>query len=664
MSLFNHQKNNHKNSHCEKSNREKLNAVPVDVDLSELERDSRYRVFSGGVNVFVTVVLVLFAVFQLYASLSGRLPQQILRYGHLGFAVGLAFILYPTTKKSSRRRINPLDIFFAAAFLAVIAYFIANFKALQLRAGDYTMLDTVMAGIGLSLVLLACWRVVGPPIVIIALCFILYGLMGSRGLIRIEMPGFLAQRGYLLPRILTHLFITTEGVIGNPIGVCSTYIFLFILFGAFLEKTGIGQFFIDLANALAGWAVGGPAKVAVLSSALQGTVSGSSVANTVSTGSFTIPLMKSLGYEPEFAGAVEAAASTGGQIMPPVMGSAAFLIAESVGVPYPQLMLTALIPALLYFAGIWIMVDFEARRKGLEGLPREELPPAKPLLLQKGHLVLPLCAIIYFMLSGFTITRSALWGVLIAAVVPFLRRSTWVSPRQVLAALPLAARNVVSVATACATAGIIVGMVTLTGLGQRIGAGMFQVVGGNVFLGLGCAMITSLVLGMGVSTTSNYIITSTVAAPILIQLGIPLLAAHMFCFYFGIIADITPPVALAAYAGSAIAKGNPFKTGVNASKLAIAAFLVPYMFALNPKLIMIGGTFAEALPMILTALVGLFGIGGGLIGYLNAPIKSYWRLLLIAGGLGLLIPGTTSDLVGVVLILAVYFFHLRRRKGA
>lgn len=504
---------------------------------------------------------------------------------------------------------------------------------------------------------------VGPPIVIIASCFMLYGLMGARGLFAVQMPGFLAQRGYQLPRIITHLFITTEGVIGNPIGVCSTYIFLFILFGSCLEKTGIGQFFIDLANALAGWAVGGPAKVAVLSSALQGTVSGSSVANTVSTGSFTIPLMKSLGYEPEFAGAVEAAASTGGQIMPPVMGSAAFLIAESVGIPYSQLMLVALIPALLYFSGIWIMVDFEARRKGLKGLPREKLPPARPLLLQKGHLVLPLAAIIYFMLSGFTITRSALWGIAIAALVPFLRKSTWVSPKQILEALPLAARNIVSVATACSTAGIIVGMVTLTGLGQRIGGGMFQVVGGNVFLGLMCAMITSLVLGMGVSTTSNYIITSTVAAPILIHLGIPLLAAHMFCFYFGIIADITPPVALAAYAGSAIAKGNPFKTGVNASKLAIAAFLVPYMFALNPKLIMIDGTFLEALPMIATALVGLFGIGGGLIGYIDAPIESYWRLLMIAGGLGLLIPGTVSDLIGAAVILAVYFFTRRKRAS-
>ncbi|MST55126.1 TRAP transporter permease [Pyramidobacter sp. SM-530-WT-4B] len=643
--------------------RKKLNEVPRDVDLSELERDSRYRIFSGGMKVFLTVVLTCFALFQLYASLSGRLPQQILRYGHLGFAISLAFIIYPTTKKSSRRTVNMLDVIFALAFLTVIGYFIGNFKALQLRAGEYTALDTVMAGLGVFLVLLACWRVVGPPIVIIASCFMIYGLMGARGLFAVQMPGFLAQRGYQLPRIITHLFITTEGVIGNPIGVCSTYIFLFILFGSCLEKTGIGQFFIDLANALAGWAVGGPAKVAVLSSALQGTVSGSSVANTVSTGSFTIPLMKSLGYEPEFAGAVEAAASTGGQIMPPVMGSAAFLIAESVGIPYSQLMLVALIPALLYFSGIWIMVDFEARRKGLKGLPREKLPPAKPLLLQKGHLVLPLAAIIYFMLSGFTITRSALWGIMIAALVPFLRKSTWVSPKQILEALPLAARNIVSVATACSTAGIIVGMVTLTGLGQRIGGGMFQVVGGNVFLGLMCAMITSLVLGMGVSTTSNYIITSTVAAPILIHLGIPLLAAHMFCFYFGIIADITPPVALAAYAGSAIAKGNPFRTGVNASKLAIAAFLVPYMFALDPKLIMIDGTFLEALPMILTALVGLFGIGGGLIGYINAPIESYWRLLMIAGGVGLLIPGMTSDLIGAAVILAVYFFTRRKKSG-
>ncbi len=638
-------------------NFKRFTAVPQDVDLTTIDRESKYRNFHGWQEKVILAALTAFSVFQLSASITGMVPQQILRYVHLSFAISLAFIMYPTTKNSDRNKMNPIDLVFAATFISVITYFLINFKPLQLRAGAYTRLDVIMAGLGVLLVLIACWRVVGPPIVIIASIFMLYGLVGQKGQIVATMPGFLNHRGYALSRVFTHLFITTEGVIGNPIGVCSTFMFLFIMFGACLEKTGIGQFFIDLANAAAGWAVGGPAKVAVLSSALQGTVSGSSVANTVSTGSFTIPLMKSLGYEPEFAGAVEAAASTGGQIMPPVMGSAAFLIADSVGIPYSKLMVTAIIPALLYFSGIWIMVDFEARRKGLKGMPRESLPPFKPLVLEKGHLILPLVAIIYFMLTGFTITRSALWGICIACLIPFLRKGTRVSVKQILSAFPLAAKNVVSVATACATAGIIVGMVTLTGLGQRIGAGMFEIVGGNVFLGLMCAMITSLILGMGVSTTSNYIITSTVAAPILIKLGVPLLASHMFCFYFGIIADITPPVALAAYAGSAIAKGNPFKTGVNASKLAIAAFLVPYMFALNPKLILIGGTFLEALPMVLTALIGIVGIGGGLIGYINGPVKSYWRILLIAGGLGLLIPGFVTDIIGVALITAVYCYN-------
>ncbi len=640
----------------------RLTEVPEDVDLASIDRESKYRNFTGWKAHGITAILTMFSLFQLYASISNMVPQQILRYVHLGFAVSLAYIMYPSTKKSDRNSFNKLDLVFVALFVSVVGYFVYNYAPLQLRAGAYTTADTIMAGIGIVLVMLACWRVVGPPIVIIASCFILYGLIGERGTIVASMPGFLNQRGYTISRVITHLFITTEGVIGNPIGVCSTYMFLFILFGACLEKTGIGQFFIDVANAAAGWAVGGPAKVAVLSSALQGTVSGSSVANTVSTGSFTIPLMKSLGYEPEFAGAVEAASSTGGQIMPPVMGSAAFLIADSVGVAYSDLMKIAIIPAALYFFGIWIMVDFEARRKGLKGIPRESLPPFKPLILQKGHLVLPLVVIIYLMLDGYTITRSALVGVGVAVLVPFLRKSTHVPVKQIISALPLAARNVVSVATACATAGIIVGMVTLTGLGQRIGSGMFEVVGGNVFLGLICAMLTSLILGMGVSTTSNYIITSTVAAPILIQLEVPLLAAHMFCFYFGIIADITPPVALAAYAGSAIAKGNPFKTGVNAAKLAIAAFLVPYMFALNPKMIMIGGTFTEALPMILTALVGMIGIGGGLIGYVNTPIRSFWRLVLIAGGFCLLIPGTMTDIIGVLVVFGVLLLNTQLNK--
>ena len=642
-------------------------AVPEEVDLSSIDRESKYKIFSDKGEKLLTVVLTIFALFQLYASISNKVPLQILRYAHLGFAICLAYIVYPATKNADRRKLPWYDCVLSFLFFTVVAYFIINYKPLQFRAGAYTTMDVVMAGMGVVLVMAACWRVVGPPIVIIASCFFVYGLVGA------HLPSFLHHRGFALSRVITHLFITTNGIIGNPLGVCSTFIFLFILFGAFLEKTGIGQFFIDLANSLAGWAAGGPAKVADLSSALQGTVSGSSVSNTVSTGSFTIPLMKSLGYKPEFAAAVEAAASTGGQIMPPVMGSAAFLISESCGVPYRQLMIVAIIPAALYFIGIWISVHLEAKRLGLKGSPRNQLPKLWPLVRDKGHLLLPLITIVYLMVAGYTITRSALVGCLVCIIVPYLRKGTRVPFLQIFKALPQAGRSVISVATACSTAGIIIGMVTLTGLGQRIGAGIFDLVGNNVFLALVCAMFTSLILGMGVSTTSNYLITSTIAAPILIKAGIPLLAAHMFCFYFGIVADITPPVALAAYAGSAIAKGNAFKTGVNATKLAIAAFLIPYMFALNPAMVMIEGTevvisaatVLKALPMVVTAVIGLVGIGAGFIGYLNGPVNPVLRVVSLAGGLCLVIPGTLTDIIGVALIaVVVVLTKLTQKKAA
>ncbi|MDR3284623.1 MAG: TRAP transporter permease [Treponema sp.] len=625
--------------------------ITEDIDLSAIDRESKYKNFIGRQDTALTVMLVIFSCFQLYASITNRFPQQIVRYTHLGFAISLAYIMYPATKKTDRNKHSIPDLLLALVFMGVVSYFLYNYKELQLRAGAYEKMDILFAGVGIFLVLLACWRVVGPPIVIISSSFILYGFAGK------YLPGFLHHRGYSVNRIITHLFITTEGVIGNPLGVSSTFIFLFICFGAFLEKTGIGQFFIDAATSLAGWAAGGPAKVSVLASALTGTISGSSVSNTVSTGSFTIPMMKKLGYKSEFAAAVEAAASTGGQIMPPVMGSAAFLISDIVGIPYSTLMKHTIVPAILYFTGIWVMVHFEAKKNGLKGLPKDQLAPIWPLLRKKGQLILPLVAIIYFMLAGFTITRSALWGICIAILIPFLRKDTRVPVKQILSALPSAGKSIVSVATACATAGIIVGMVTLTGLGQRIGGGMFELVGGNVLLGLMCAMITSLILGMGVSTTSNYIITSTVAAPILINLGVPLLAAHLFCFYFGIIADITPPVALAAYAGSAIAKSNPFKTGLNAAKIAIGAFIIPYMFALSPKMILIGGTVWDALPMFITAIIGMIGISEGFIGYINGPTKPWWRLIVVAGGLLLIIPGYFTDIVGAVAVFGVMAIH-------
>ncbi|MFV0497544.1 MAG: TRAP transporter permease [Candidatus Fimivivens sp.] len=634
----------------------KKKVKPEDIDLSTLDKESAYRTFTGWQSHIITAILVCFTTFQLYASIFQRVPQQQVRYIHLGFAIALAFWLYPASVKFNRTKLNVVDLLLGSTFLGVVAYCVLNYAELLKRAGRFNDMDVYVGILAIVLIIEACRRVVGVPIIVIATFFIFYARFGA------YMPGFLRHRGYSWKRIVTHLFYTTEGIIGTPIGACSTFIFLFIMFGAFLEKTGIGQFFIDIANALAGWAAGGPAKVAVLSSALQGTVSGSSVANTVSTGSFTIPLMKSLGYKPEFAAAVEAAASTGGQIMPPIMGAAAFLISEAVGINYLEVAKAAIVPAILYFSGIWIMVHFEAKRLGLKGIPREQLPKAGALMKERGHLIVPLISIIVLLVMGFTTTRAALFGTLACIIVPFLRKNTWVPIKDVAWAYPNAARNIISVACACGVAGIIVGTVTLTGLGLKLGESLVSLTGGNLFLTLFFAMITSIVLGMGVPTTANYLITSTIAAPILVQLGIPIFTAHMFCFYFGIVADITPPVALAAYAGSAIAKSDPFKTGVTASKLAIAAFLVPYLFVFNPNMILIDATAPNIVQIIATSLIGMLGIGTGLTGYFLTNARWYERIALIAGGLGMLIPGGITDIVGFIVLAAIAFLQHSRVK--
>ena len=634
----------------------KKKVKPEDIDLTTLDKESAYRTFTGWQNTVITVILICFTSFQLFASLTGRVPQQQVRYIHLGFAITLAYWLYPASTKFSRTKLNVFDFLLGCSFIGVVGYCVFNYAELLKRAGRFNDLDMYVGILAIILIIEACRRVVGVPIVVIACVFILYARFGA------YMPGFLRHRGYSVKRIVTHLFYTTEGIIGTPIGACSTFIFLFIMFGAFLEKTGIGEFFIDIANALAGWAAGGPAKVAVLSSALQGTVSGSSVANTVSTGSFTIPLMKSLGYKPEFAAAVEAAASTGGQIMPPIMGAAAFLISEAVGINYLEVAKAAIVPAILYFSGIWIMVHFEAKRLGLMGIPREQLPKAGKLMKERGHLIVPLLSIIVLLVMGFTTTRAALLGTLACIVVPYLRKSTWVSVKDVASAYPQAARNIISVACACGVAGIIVGIVTLTGLGLKLGESLVSITGGDLFLTLFCAMITSIVLGMGVPTTANYLITSTIAAPILVKLGVSTFTAHMFCFYFGIVADITPPVALAAYAGSAIAKSDPFKTGLNASKLAIAAFLVPYLFVYNPEMILIGVTPLNMIQVVASSLIGMLGIGAGLTGYLIDNAPWYERLALLVGGLAMLIPGTVTDLIGLAVLVAIALLQRTRVK--
>ena len=640
------------------------NEVDLQQLMGELDKEQAYRQHGCWRQYITVIVSILFVAFQLYASLSGRVTAQILRATHLAFVQLLAFLLFPPTKKSPRNKLPWYDIVLGLIGSACWMYVVINFQDLARRTGAFLPQDIIVGVIGILILMESCRRIVGIPILIIASAFILYAFLGA------YLPGFLNHRGYKLDRITAHLFYNTEGIMGVPLGACSTFIFLFILFGALLEKTGIGQFFIDTCNAIAGSASGGPAKVAVLTSALLGTVSGSSVSNTVGSGSFTIPMMKRLGYKSEFAGAVEAAASTGGQLMPPIMGAAAFLMAESLGLPYITIVKASIIPALLYFAGIFITVHLEAHKLGLKGLPREQLPKILPLLLKKGYMILPLVIIVVYLCMGRTAVYAAFMGIaccmligLITSIVDVLAgRQASFGVKDLLEVTTAAARNIISVAIACAMAGIIIGIVTLTGIGLKFGAGLISISGGVAIITLVLTMISSIILGMGAPTTANYLITSTITAGAIIGLGFQPLAAHMFAFYFGIIADITPPVALAAIAGAAIAKGKPIKTAFNATKLAIGAFIIPYVFVFNPQMLMIDTSFLSALPIAVTALIGMFGISAALEGYAFRNSSIIERILFAAAGIMCILPNSFTDFIGIFLLIGLIVFQLLMKK--
>ena len=625
---------------------EQIRELSAEEVLQKFDKESNKREMSGLWGYIINGICVLFAAFQLYTATFGILDAHLQRAIHLTFGFLLIFLLYPTRQSWSKTKMNPIDVLFALAGACSAMYIVYNYNELVLRAGMNTETDFIVALIGTVLVFEAARRVVGWPMIIVALVFLLYAFFGP------YVPGIMAHRGVGLEEMFDHLFFTTEGIFGTPMGVSSTFIYLFILFGAYLEATGLGKFFIDLANAIAGWAAGGPAKVAVLSSGLMGTVSGSSVGNVAGTGSFTIPMMKKLGYRPAFAGAVEAAASTGGQLMPPVMGAAAFLMAEFVGVPYFDVVKAAVIPAMLYYIGVWLGVHYEAKKFGLKGTPRDQLPKFKDLFLEKGHLAIPLIVIIYLLVSGYTPMRAALAAIALSIICACLRKSTRISFKQVIQGLIDGSKGVLGVLIACATAGIIIGVVTKTGVGLKVATALLDLAGGKLLPAMFFTMITSLILGMGVPTTANYVITSTIAAPALIQMQVPVLAAHMFAFYFGIVADVTPPVALAAYAGAGIAGANPMRCGVIAAKLAIAAFIVPYIFAYSPAMLFINvSSWLEVAQIILSALLGLFGIAAALNGHLFRHIPWIFRLALVAGGLCMMVPGTVTDLIGFLLVV-------------
>ena len=615
--------------------------IDVDAVMAEYDRESNTRHYQGVPKKVVRYFLAAYSLFLFYMNLISVWPEQIRRASFLGLVVFIAFTLYPARKKTAKR-VNFVpwyDIVLGLVGMGCFFYYVFNFDAMAGKATRISDVDVAVAVVGVLIVAEVCRRVVGFPILVVAGGFIVYAF----------------SAGYSLTRISYTLFYTLDGVIGTPIGVCSTFIVLFIILGAFLEKTNIGAFFIDLANSVAGKASGGPAKVAVIASALEGMYSGSSVANTVGSGSVTIPIMKKTGYDKNFAAAVEAAASTGGQIMPPIMGAAAFLMAEMTELPYATIAVAAIFPAVLYFTGIFLMVHFEAKKLGLKGLPKESIPNFFKLFFRKGYLLIPIAVLVGTMSYGFTASRAACLAILTAIIVSMFSKETRLTPTTFVDALENGARNTIGVAAACAIAGIIVGIVSLSGIGLKLADGMLTLSGGIDIIALMLTMIACIILGMGVPTTANYVIMSTITAPIILQLipGTPVLAAHMFVFYFGIVADITPPVALAAYAGAAISGGNPIKTGVIATRLAIAAFIIPYMFVLNPSMLLIDSHIFDVVQIICTSLIGMFAISAGLEGYMKRAMPWWQRLLSIGAGLALIDPGLITDICGIAVIVFI-----------
>ena len=682
-----------------------LDQAAMDEVMKKYDRESNTRVWEGWQKWVVYAIMAAFSLFVIYVTLFATWMDLITYPSFVGSVLLIGYLNFPV--KKGVQRVNHLpwyDWILMIAGTAAFFYMVVNAKDLTVRLGLALLrpYEIAIAVVGILTLLELCRRSVGIPILCVVGVFMVYALyyyaVGKH-------LGF----SRAVRNVATSLFYNVQGggILGTPVQVCSRFIIVFIVFGAFLERTGISQFFIDLANALVGRFSGGPAKVAVISSALCGMVSGSSVGNTVTTGSVTIPMMKQTGYKGEFAGAVEAAASTGGQIMPPIMGAAAFLMAEYVGVPYSNIIVRAILPAILYFTGIFIAVHLEAKKLGLRGIDKDKLPVLK-LLLRKLYLLLPLVLLVYlvssgrytmafsaaiailfavivanahkdpavsliglaalfaFLFLGFTgILRTALLLVGIAcAVICMLKKEAVMTPAVLFDALSAGAKSSITVAVACGVAGMIGGCITITGLASQIITAIITLSRGSVFIALFFTMLCCIVLGMGVPTTANYCIMASTCAPILIQLGVPTLAAHFFVFYFGIVADITPPVALAAYAGSAIAKAPPMKTAFNASKLAIGAFIVPYVFALNPAMLLIDTSALQVVLLVITSIIGIFGVAAALNGFLVRSMKLLPRLVIAAGGLLMMDPAPLTDLVGVVLLGAAVLWQVLGAKKA
>ena len=635
---------------------------PMDLDavMKKYDQESNTRVWEGKPKIVVTCILAAFSLFCIYVTLFTSWLEEYRLASFMAWIIFLGYLVFPAKKGQQKVNYIPwydivLMILGAGSFL----YFTADAMTIIQQGSNFAWYQIVIGIIGILSLAEVCRRSVGLPILIVAAFFIVYALIWG-----LSNPSLWGKLNYSV----RYLFYSKEGILSTPVNVCSKFIVVFIIFGAFLERTGIADFFINISNAVVGGFSGGPAKVAVVASAMEGMVSGSSVANTVGSGSITIPLMKKTGYKPEFAAAAEASASTGGQIMPPIMGAAAFLMADYVQVPYGEIVVKAILPAVLYFAGIFISVHLEAKKLGLRGLTKEELPKIKPLLKQV-YLLIPMLLLIYLVgTSQRSIQYAAAIAIVATIVVSLFNKEHRITPKRILEALAAGGQGTITVAAACGVAGIIAGTITMTGLANMLINGIVALAGDTVIIALFLTMLCCIVLGMGVPTTANYCIMAATCAPILVRMGVPTVAAHFFVFYFGIVADLTPPVALAAYAGAAIAQANPMKTALTATKLAIGAFIVPYVFALNPAMLFIDTTVWEVILIVITSLVGIFGVSAALEGYLFRDIPWYLRIASAVGGLLLIYPGIVTDVIGLVLVggmaLAQYFISKKSGSAA
>ncbi len=632
---------------------------PMDLEavMKKFDRESNTRVWEGTPKIIINCILAVFSLFCIYVTFFATWLDAIRLSSFVGSIVFIGFLVYPAKKGMQKANYMPwYDFLLMLVGSGSFFYFTVDAMTIIQQGNRFQLHQIIIGTIGILCLLELCRRCVGIPIIVVASLFIVYAIGWG-----LTNPDILRRLEGLVGKLF---YTTTSGILSTPINTCSKYIAIFIIFGAFLERTGIADFFIKISNSVVGGFSGGPAKVAVVASAMEGMVSGSSVANTVGSGSVTIPLMKKTGYKPEFAAAAEASASTGGQIMPPIMGAAAFLMAENIGVAYSNIVVRAILPAVLYFLGVFITVHFEAKKEGLRGLTKDELPKFLPLLKQ-SYLLLPLIILIALVGTGSrSIAYAAAIAIVATIVVGLFNKEDRITPKRVWEALAAGGQGMITVAVACGVAGIIAGTITMTGLANMMINGIVALAGSQVIIALFLTMICCIILGMGVPTTANYCIMAATCAPILIKMGVPDLAAHFFVFYFGIVADLTPPVALAAYAGAAIAQANPMKTAITSTKLAIGAFIVPYIFALNPAMLFINTNVGEVILICITSVIGMFGVSSALEGYFLHNMRWYERVASAIGGLLLIYPGIVTDIIGLGLVGIIILMQFLTKKKA